>query len=68
MDGLQAGISQIDITPPAGTWLVGCEGPSTGVHDPLFATVLVLQQGDVRHALISLDLCGLAQEDSPRHS
>ena len=64
MDGLQAGISQINITPPTGTWLVGCEGPSTGVHDPLFATVLVLQQGDVRHALISLDLCGLAQEDS----
>jgi hypothetical protein len=64
MNEMQAGISQIDITPPAGTWLVGCEGPSTGVHDPLFATVLVLEQRDVRHALISLDLCGLAQEDS----
>ncbi|HEY3343239.1 MAG TPA: hypothetical protein VGK81_14535, partial [Anaerolineae bacterium] len=64
MNDLQAGISQVDITPPVGTWLVGCEGPSTGVHDPLYATVLMLVQGGARHALISLDLCGLAQEDS----
>jgi hypothetical protein len=64
MNELQAGVAQIDITPPAGTWLIGCEGPSTGIHDPLHATVLLLEQAGARHALISLDLCGLAQEDS----
>jgi hypothetical protein len=64
MNEMQAGVAQSDITPPAGTWLVGCEGPSTGIHDPLFATALVLEQAGTRHALISLDLCGLEQEDS----
>jgi hypothetical protein len=63
MNNLQAGISQIDITPPVGTWLVGCEGASMGVHDPLQATVLMLEQSGARHALISLDLCGLAEEE-----
>ena len=59
-----AGAAEVDITPPAGTWLIGCEGPSTGVHDPLMAHTLVLESGADRFAFVSLDLCGLAREDS----
>jgi hypothetical protein len=39
-----AGVGRADITPPAGAMLEGYRrpGPSVGVRDRLFATVLVL--------------------------
>jgi hypothetical protein len=67
--GLAAGASRVSITPPVGIALVGFAGrpPSTGVHDDLSATALVLAERDAagtvdaatRIALVSLDLLGL---------
>jgi hypothetical protein len=60
----KAGVAEIDITPPFGTWLIGHQAASTGVRDPLMARALVLSDGDANYALIALDLCGLSREDS----
>ncbi|UCF62181.1 MAG: neutral/alkaline non-lysosomal ceramidase N-terminal domain-containing protein [Anaerolineaceae bacterium] len=53
---------QIDITPPVGTPLEGYGarvGVSQGVHDPLYAQVLLLKSGEDQVALLSLDLLGV---------
>lgn len=57
--GLQAGVAQVDITPPKGLLLQGygnSERIATGTRDPLVARVLVLQAGATRVALVDLDL------------
>lgn len=60
MSELRAGAAEIEITPPAvGTWLLGPMAPSTGVHDPLFARALVLDDGETLVALATMDLVGL---------
>jgi neutral ceramidase len=49
---------QIDITPPIGTPLEGYAAriqPSIGIHDPLFAGLILLKLGDEQVLLISLD-------------
>ena len=57
---LLAGTSEVKITPPAiGTFLIGPEKLSTGVHDELFARALVLDNGKQRFAIVTMDLCGL---------
>lgn len=59
---LFASAVQIDITPPVGTRLEGYgarEGVSQGVHDPLFAQILLLKSGETQVALLSLDLLGV---------
>ncbi len=57
---LQAGVSEVKITPPAvGTFLIGPVESSTGVHDELFARVLVLDDGKKRIAIVTMDICGL---------
>jgi hypothetical protein len=56
---LTAGVARIEITPPVGYPMGGYaarQGPSTGVHDPLYATVLLLQADGASVALISCDL------------
>ncbi len=59
---LRAGAAEIDITPPVGYRMAGYfdERISTGVHDPLHAKALVLQQGDTRLAFVFCDLLGLS--------
>lgn len=66
--GLLAGAARVLITPPVGIHLAGFAGrpPSTGVHDDLTATVLVLDgpggnndASDKRVALVALDLLGI---------
>src|SRR5689334_13015284 len=55
----RAGIARIDITPPVGHAMGGYsdrKGPATGTHDPLYATVLVLESGDNSVALVTCDL------------
>ncbi len=50
---------KVDITPPSGIKMWGYsarQGDSTGVLDPLFAKGLVLGDGQVRIALVTLDL------------
>lgn len=58
--GLSAGVARVDITPPAeGAPMGGYadrQGSSTGVHDPLYATVLLLAGEGVRVAIVSADL------------
>src|SRR5580700_3343370 len=59
---MQAGAAQVDITPPAGLPMYGFfnritkHQVSSGTLDPLYARVLVLQAGEKRLALVTLDL------------
>src|SRR5437762_7596923 len=49
----------MDITPPVGLRMWGYvnrKGAATGVLDPLYARVLVLEAGEKRLALVALDL------------
>ncbi len=62
---LSAGVVRIEITPPVGYVMGGYserKGASTGVHDPLFATVLVLQADGISVAIISCDLRSFPSE------
>ena len=55
---LKVGTASQDITPKLGTPLAGyySERGADGIHDPLHAKVIVLESGDTRVALVSLDL------------
>jgi neutral ceramidase len=59
-DQLKAGAASCDITPPVGFPMWGYasrkDAPSVGVLDPLKARAVVLEVGDVRLAVVSLDL------------
>lgn len=59
---LKAGASRVEITPPEGTPLSGYAArkgaPSTGVHDPLHARALVLDDGATQLAIVTVDLIG----------
>lgn len=60
--GFCAGACTVEITPPVGTPMAGYgdrTGVSTGVHDPLFASALVLDDGGTTVALVSLDWIGV---------
>ncbi len=62
---LFAGVARVEITPPVGYPMGGYsarQGPSTGVHDPLYATALVLKSGDLTVAIISCDLRSFPSE------
>lgn len=55
----EAGVARVEITPPVGYPMGGYQarqGPSTGVHDPLYATVLWLSADGKRVAIVSCDL------------
>jgi hypothetical protein len=55
----RAGVARVDITPPVAHAMGGYsdrKGNATGTHDPLFATVLVLESGDQSLALVTCDL------------
>ena len=59
---LYAGVSETDITPPIGVWMSGYGGRPTGavgIHDPLYARALVLDNGAKRVALLVMDLISL---------
>jgi len=54
-----AGVARVDITPPIGHEMGGYAARkhgSTGIHDPLYATVLVIESGDNSLALVTCDL------------
>ncbi len=66
---LYAGVCETDITPPVGLAMGGYsarEAPARGVHDPLFARALVLEDGLTRLALVVADWIGLNVEDADR--
>jgi len=65
---MKAGFSRVDITPASPVWMDGMirAHKSTGVHDPIFARVIVLSGGSRPadgFAICSLDLCALSDED-----
>src|SRR5215831_9759376 len=59
---LQIGAAEIDITPPVGHRMAGYfdERLATGVHDPLKAKAIVLQQGQEQIAMVFCDLVGVS--------
>ncbi len=62
---LFAGVCETNITPPIGVWLSGYANRPTGavgVHDDLFARALVLDNGECRLAVLSIDLISLTPE------
>src|SRR5713226_9330314 len=68
-----AGASEVDITPPVGLPMDGYMarvGVSQGVHDPLLAQVLVLDDANRRVALVAMDVLavGAAFADTLRLS
>ena len=67
-ESLEAGVATADITPPLGYRMSGyfSERLATGVLNPLKAKALVLNQGDVRVAVVCCDLIGLARDVSAR--
>lgn len=62
---LRAGAARIDITPPIGhsfsSWGLRT-GVSVGIHDPLLAQALVLDDGDRAVAIVALDICNTARD------
>ena len=63
---LQAGVIQVNITPPVGVELAGY-GPRLGrysrdLHDDLMAQALVLDDGHSRSAIVTADLIALSPE------
>ncbi len=62
---VKVGTSKVKITPPVGSPLAGYSKRtsfSTGVHDDLFARLLVLDNGQQRVGIASCDLIGVLSE------
>ena len=63
---MRAGVERIDITPPTGHPMGGYgarKGVSQGNLDPIYAQVLVLDDGRFPVALVTLDLVGLFRQE-----
>ncbi|MFQ6099440.1 MAG: neutral/alkaline non-lysosomal ceramidase N-terminal domain-containing protein, partial [Armatimonadota bacterium] len=62
---IQVGTGCVDITPPVGVDLCGFAGRASanvGVHDPLFAKAVVLDDGQTAWAILTSDLIGVSSE------
>lgn len=56
---LKSGVSIVDISPPKGVGLAGyphCPRPNKGVHDPLYACCLYLDDGENEIVIVTLDM------------
>jgi len=67
---LKAGVSRVEITPTTNMAMYGYSkrscGPANGTHDPLFAKVLLLESGDARMAIVTLDLGSMVSDNLRR--
>ncbi|MCL5273206.1 MAG: neutral/alkaline non-lysosomal ceramidase N-terminal domain-containing protein [Chloroflexi bacterium] len=57
----KASAAQVDLNPPTGSWMTGFAAriyPTTGVHDPIMARALLLDDGHTRLALVTCDVIG----------
>lgn len=63
-DPLQVGAAAVKITPPLGASMAGYYHGrgADAVHDDLYAKAIVLEQGKVKAALVSLDLISTSRE------
>lgn len=61
---LKAGVAKVDITPanPVGMLVTGHPRKVTGVRDPIRAGVLVLDDGETKAAIVTLDVIGAWEE------
>ena len=65
MTYFEAGGARVDVTPDWPVYMSGYGGrnePSSGVHDPLYATSLVIRDGASRVAIVSVDLLNVSME------
>ena len=64
LQGLQAGVARVIITPPVGIYQIGFlrDSGSRSIHDDLYATALVVGNGQNKAALVSCDLLFLHPE------
>ena len=60
ISNLKAGVAKVDITPPdaAEIKLVGHVRQVTGVRDPLRAGILILDDGETKAAIVTMDTIG----------
>ncbi len=65
---LQAGVAQANVTPPIGSLMYGYgargQNVSEGVHDSLYARALVLNDGNTKLAIVTLDLGTITRENT----
>lgn len=65
MEGIRAGVAEVNITPPVGLSLCGFgarKGPSESVHDDLCARALVLDDGETRIGIVTADVISFAPD------
>ncbi|MBA7504758.1 hypothetical protein ES706_03412 [subsurface metagenome] len=64
---LQAGVAQVDITPPIGGLMYGYSARGTnvseGINDLLYAKALVLDDGNTKIAIVTVDLGAITREN-----
>lgn len=61
MGRLWASAGEVDLKPPVGGWMTGFAAriqPSEGLHDPLMARAVLLDDGETKLAIVSCDLIG----------
>jgi hypothetical protein len=67
---LKAGVARVEITPATFMAMYGYAnrkcGPANGIHDPLFAKALVLQAGDARLAIVTMDIGSMVSDNLRR--
>ncbi len=66
---LTAGVSLLDISPQPGVQLAGyphCPRPNKGVHDPLYAAALCLDNGETKHVFVTVDLLSIGKQTVAR--
>ena len=67
---LKAGVARVEITPSVFMPMYGYAnrkcGPANGTHDPLFAKALVLQAGDARLAIVTMDIGSMVSDNLRR--
>ncbi len=68
--GLRAGVARVEITPSTLGPMYGYAnrkcGPAVGTHDPLYAKALVLEAGESRLAIVTLDLGSIVSQNLRR--
>lgn len=71
-DGIKANVAEVILTPPLeigytlGGYGARMSKPAKGVHDDIKAKALIMQQGGIKYALVTLDILGLPPNVKPQ--